>query len=468
MTFATRIIAVALLAGGLTLLPDVALAKGQKVLVTAFSGAKKKQLRDELIRALEKDGYEVIDDEKVSPGSSSKDIAKRADAKGADAVVTGEGVLKKSGWKLKLEVRSASDGTIVEETEMSAAVLPKLLNKISTSGASTLSSALDKAAPAEPKAKEKEAPPPKEEPKEEEKAEPEKEPEEEAAPKDDKEDKEAAKDDKRRPSPLDLGAGIRLFRRDLRYSQDVNENLRKYALPLGPSVFLRLAWYPAAHFTSGFVSNLGITGGYEQSFGASSELENDSKSYSTTLRAWSIGARLRLPFSAHEAGIGLRYGGQSFEIDGDKDPNASAASGAALTRDFVPDVSYKYIRPSADLRLGFGPITVGGSLGVRFVTSAGAIEGQAWFPEASVLAMDAEIFGGYAVAKDLFAIAGLGFTRYGYNMHSKPADLTSGRDVAGGAIDQYLAAHLGIEWRPGASRPSSDNARARGVLVGQR
>jgi hypothetical protein len=32
-------------------------------------------------------------------------------------------------------------------------------------------------------------------------------------------------------------------------------------------------------------------------------------------------------------------------------------------------------------------------------------------------------------------------------MHSKPADLQDGRDVAGGAIDQYLSARLGVEWR---------------------
>jgi hypothetical protein len=445
-------------------------AKGQKVLVAGFTGAKKQKLREEVIKALKDAGYDVIDDSKLTNSSKPKDIAKRAKAKGATAVVTGDGSLKQKGWKLTLVVRSASDGSVVEEEELSASVLPKLLTRIGSDTATKLEDPIEKAGDgAEPApTKESEKPVAEDEPK----AEPEKKPEKdegEAKPEDT--EPAASKDEPTgaRPSPLDLGAGLRVFRRDLRYEQDVNQNLRKYALPLGPAIFVRATWYPAAHFTSGFASNIGVTGAYEQSFAASSELDSGSSaSYSTTLRAWHAGVRVRVPFATHELGIGLRYGAHSFEVDGDRDPNAAAAGGTAVSRDYVPDVSYHYVRPGVDLRLGFGPLTLGAAAGLRFVTGAGAITSDAWFPDASVLAVDADLFGGYSVAKDVSVLVGVGLQRYGLNMHSKVADLSQGRDVAGGAIDQYLSLFTGIEWRPGSSRPSAEAARARPLLVGQR
>lgn len=470
MARAARLFAVSLLACGLGL-SGGAFAKGQTVLVAGFTGAKKQKLRDDVVRALEAAGYETVDDERITNDSSEKEIAKRAKAKNAVAVVTGEGNLKKSGWKLKLVVRSAKDGSVVEEMEIAAPVLPKLESRIESGAASSLSSAIGLAPSAEPAAAEpelEEEPEAKEAEKKAKEPEEKKEEPEEARPADDESEADREPPRRARPSPLDFGAGLRVFRRDLRYAQDVNQNLRKYGLPMGPAAFARVAWYPAAHFTSGFVSNLGITGAYEQSFAASSELESGGQSYSTTLRAWSAGLRLRLPFSSHEAGVGLRYGAQSFTVDGDRDPSASGPTGSPLTRDYVPDVSYKYVRPSADVRLGFGPVTVGASAGVRFVTGTGALESQQWFPDASVLAMDAELFGGYAILEDLYAIVGVGVQRYGIDMNSKPEDLNQGRDVAGGAVDQYLSIHTGIEWRPGSGRPSGDVAGKAALRVGKR
>jgi hypothetical protein len=215
------------------------------------------------------------------------------------------------------------------------------------------------------------------------------------------------------------------------------------------------------------VSNIGITGSYGQSFGASSELESGGQSYSTTMREWSAGARLRIPFSSHQAGVGLRYGAQSFTVDGDSDPGATTPGGSPITRDYIPDISYKYVRPSADIRLGFGPVTVGASLGVRFVLNTGALESSAWFPASSAFAGDAEVYGGYTIVKDLFVVLGFAVQRYGIDMHSSPADLPQGRDVAGGAVDQYLILHTGIEWRPGSGgRPSGTAGKP--VHVGSR
>ena len=461
--FAKHLFAVSFVGSALLLSPGAALAKGQTVLVTGFTGAKKQKLRSDVVRALEAAGYETVDDEKLTDASNEKDIAKHAKAKKADAVVTGDAIQKKSGWKLKLVVRSAKDGAVVEETELTAPMLPKLESRIEAGTASSLAGPIDRAAEA--------AEPPAEEPKpqeEEAKKEEKEEPEEEARPADKESEADREPPRRARPSPLDFGTGFRVFRRELRWSQDVNQNLRKYALPVSPAAFARVAWYPAAHFTSGFASNLGITGGYEQSFASTSELETGGGSYTTTMRAWSVGARLRLPFSSHEGGFGLRYGAQSFTVDGDRDPGAQAPIGGAVTRDYVPDVSYKHVRPSADLRLGFGPVTLGASVGMRFITDMGALQSSEWFPDATGLGIDGEIMGGYAVAKDFFVVLGFAIQRYGLDMHSKPSDLDQRRDVAGGAVDQYLSVHTGIEWRPGSSRPSADVGSKGRVHVGQR
>jgi hypothetical protein len=213
-----------------------------------------------------------------------------------------------------------------------------------------------------------------------------------------------------------------------------------------PTIFGALAWYPGAHVTDGALANIGIVADIEQSVATKSVLDTAGTKYSTSMSAYSLGLRWRVPFDAHEVGISARYGRHAFEVTGDSDPGATVAGGPAVKRDLVPDVAYQYLRPGLDARFGFGPVGVGAYVGYRLVLSAGDIQEKVWFPKAKVLAVDAGLFVTYEFVKSLHALAGFDIRRYGYDMHSSPADLAK-NDVAGGAVDQYLAGFLGVEWR---------------------
>ncbi len=74
------------------------------------------------------------------------------------------------------------------------------------------------------------------------------------------------------PRALDIAIGFGGFSRDLSYNQDLYGALRKYHLPLGPQLDLKLLIFPAAFGSSGFIANLGIEVNILQSFGVSSRV----------------------------------------------------------------------------------------------------------------------------------------------------------------------------------------------------
>jgi hypothetical protein len=427
----------------LTSLSGLAHAAG-KVAVVEFTGAKKKTIRERVVEALKKADVEIVESD-GAPGEDADAYVELARKDEVAAIVSGDTQMSKKGWKLKLVVRNGADGSVIEEVMIQGPWLPGLLKKIDKEAAKNLAGPIDEGAvpEVEEPEPEPEAEPEDRKDQEEEEDEAEKEPEEEEEPDDDPASKGP------RPSPLQLGAGMRAFTRDFSYNQDVNRNLRAYELGGAPAAFVTAAWYPAAHFTAGVPANIGIVGDFEQSIAASSELSAGGTSYSTSMRSFSGGLRFRIPFSKHEVGLSAKYGQHRFEVDGDQDPAAAVATGTPIERDFVPDVAYEYVRPGLDARFQVGKFALGGYLGYRIVMSVGDLESDQWFPEASATAADAGLFLGYGVSKGLYALAGFDLRRYGFDMHSKPNDLTDDRDVAGGATDQYLAGWLGVEWRLG-------------------
>lgn len=453
--FATLTIALAVA------VPGAAFAK-DSAMVLEFSGKQHGQIRDRVVKALKKAGVSVTG----GTGAGPKDeAARKAVAKKKKVALFVEGnveVSKKGVWTLDLTSHGAGsegEGSLSLEGKSAAA----LNKKIDAEVVEFVKAHLDEAAaaakaPAEDKAKEEKA---KEENAKEEKAkeeeakdekakEDEKEREKEKVEAADKEEEnEKDQDDgkpKGRPSPLSLGLQLRVFNRHYWYNQDVNQNLRPYDLDAAPSVFVSLGWYPVAHFSSGAAANIGIVGDFEQSIGAQSEDERGVK-HSTSMQAFSAGLRGRLPFGDNEAGLSVRYGRHSFDVKDDHDPAAASAGGAPLVRDLVPGVAYSFIEPALDARFAFGAFGLGALVGYRLVLSAGEIQEPVWFPEATAGALHANLFFSYALAKPLHAMLGVDVRRYGLSMHSKPTDVAAGKDVAGGAVDQYLSAFIGIEYR---------------------
>jgi hypothetical protein len=448
-----------LLALGVSLGTYAGSALAAVVVVDNFTGAKKKEVRDAVADALEKGDHEVVKAAAARVPASSDDAAyaSKASEYRTAAFVDGEVKQQKSGWSVTLTVHNGADGKVLGETTLKAAKLPKLLKKIDEEAARKLAVTIDQAsAPALPKKKEEAA--------DEEKAnadKPEKESEPEAEAEEPREKQKAPPPEEhgRKPVVLELAGGMQVFSRSFEYHQDVNGSLHPYHLSLWPALEARLGYYPGAHFTRDMAANIGIVAGIARSIGASSSIGENGKDFGTTMQELVVGARFRLPIATHEIGVSFVYGNQRFDIDSDHDPVTTSANGLAVNRDYVPNASYQYLRPGLDARLAFGRLRFGAGLGYRVIVGLGELTSPAWFPHATAQALDGFINAGYEVVPGLYLVAGFDATRYALDMHTVPADRSAARDYAGGAVDQYLTGHLGVEYRLGESRATSPEWR---------
>jgi hypothetical protein len=419
-------------------------ASAAVVVVDTFTGAKKKEVRDAVIEALEKGDHEVVktDAARVPAASADEAYVKRATEYRTAAFVDGEVKQQKSGWVVILTVRNGADGRELGEATIKGAKLQKLLKNIEAEAVVRLDPSIEQASAPEKKKKE-------EAPVVAAAAAKEKEPEPEPEPKE-KPREPPPEEHGKKPVPLELWGGMQVFSRSFEYHQDVNGSLHPYHLSLWPALEARLGYYPGAHFTRNMWANIGIVAGIAHSFGASSAIGN--REFGTTMQEIVAGARFRIPIAAHEIGVSFTYGNHSFAIDSDHDPNNTAANGSLVNRDYVPDPTYSYLRPGVDTRLQFGRVRLGAGLGLRALLGLGELTSDAWFPHATGMALDMFVSAAFEITPGFYAGAGFDATRYAMDMHTTPADATEPRDVAGGAVDQYLTGRIGVEYRWGETR----------------
>ena len=403
---------------------------GRRVAVRAISGPKGNAVRGWVQAALKrKKGLGVAskketDAANIAPGAKPDDLMAAADTIGVIAFVGGTVTLKGASAKLELEVVNAADGKPVETIELEGRGLGGLKKAIDRDLGTRLDGPLASARAPEPPLEqvtngEEGALDTEEGEGEDEQAEGEKD--------------EPAKGPKR-PSPLEIGAGVGLGSRNFRYTDDLFNRLRAYKLGFAPAGFAWARWYPAAHFQGGPVANIGVVLGYGQGIALESEAKTGEK-FGTTSREWFAGLRYRIAMDPHELGAQVSYGNQTFAVDDEP-------------VQLVPDVSYGYLRLAADGRARFDRIVAGGHLGYRHVLDPGDISSDRWFPRASVGGFDVRAFGGYEVSDGLDLMLGLDLTRYFYSMNPEPGD----PNVAGGALDDYLHLWLGAAYRLPAER----------------
>jgi hypothetical protein len=406
------------------------------VVVDKFTGAKSKAAREAVESALEKGDHEVVKTDAARvPDSSDDDVyVKHATEYHAAAFVDGEVLFQKdSGWSVQLTVHNGADGKALGDTTLNAGKLPQLLEKIDAEAAVRLAEYIDQAsAPVADTQKEKSA-----------------DAEEHPQEAHDKPAPPAAGEPGTKPILFEIAGGIQMFSRSLEYHQDINGSLHPYDIPLWPAPEVRIGYYPGAHVTNNMAANIGLVAGIARSFGASSSI--GTSKYDTTLQEIVVGPRFRVPVRSHEIAISFLYGQHLFELQSDHDPTTVAANGMPVNRSYVPDVRYEYLRPGLDARLAFGRVRFGAGFGYRAVLGLGQIASPTWFPHATAQAVDGFVNAGYEVIPGLYAMAGFDATRYALDMHTVSADRNAPRDVAGGAIDQYLTVHIGVEYRLGAS-----------------
>lgn len=223
-----------------------------------------------------------------------------------------------------------------------------------------------------------------------------------------------------------VGAGMRHFD----YKDSLTKSLRSYDLGAAPVLSLSGEVYP---FPLHGLVDVGLVGSFSTAFGLSSD--GLAQNVSTSWSRFDVGPRARFRFGAEElptvVGVSIVYGGESFGFNAD---DVSAQNIA------LPDVSYKFIRPGADVRVPFGAFSVSGSLAYSIVSSAGVVADR--FPNASTGGFEAGVGLGYQIMPHLEARALVSYRRYFYSFKPEPGDAY----VAGGALDQFATAQVGVAW----------------------
>jgi hypothetical protein len=239
------------------------------------------------------------------------------------------------------------------------------------------------------------------------------------------------------PLALDAMAGVRVVSRDLSWNKDINNALQPFSMGNEAAFGFQLAWYPGAHFTTGWASQIGIAASGEYVPDVSAQTMNGSTYPASDSDYWA-GLRGRMPLGPVDGMLTLAYGQHAFLVR--SGTNASRADLA------VPDVKYSYLRVGADGRLHLpANFSLLAGVAYRAVVDAGKgvyqAQSDAYFPRMSVIAIDASLAVGFRFLSMFEARLGADLRRYGLDMHPNPATDTI---IVSGGIDQYVAYWLDI------------------------
>jgi len=246
----------------------------------------------------------------------------------------------------------------------------------------------------------------------------------------------------RTQSPLRLTMGFNSQFRTFGFN-DVRENggelARPYSSNFSPAVGLGLDWFPAAHFTrEGVLPHIGIGLDADYAFGlvSVSQQENGDELEFPTNSFSFVGSLIgRLPLGPSELGAELGFGTDRFALDPTEVDGQDAPT---------PDVEYEFLRVGLSGRWRVVPaLDLGAGVAYRAILGAGEFTSGAWFPNAAVNGLDAELSIGTPILDPVHLEAGANYQHYFASLNQDTSDgaVTSGT-VAGGTLDQYVNAFL--------------------------
>jgi hypothetical protein len=240
---------------------------------------------------------------------------------------------------------------------------------------------------------------------------------------------------------LALEIGPRFLSRNLSYSKDFGSAILPFVVNYRTAMGFSAVWFPAAHMTTAFISNVGLVvdGEYASTF-ISKSPPPDSLGYPTKSSDYFGGVRVRMPlgsFLEPSATVGLGHHAFVF----------ASGPGAPRGDINVPDMDYSYLRLGGNVRIQIpGGISVMAGAGYRAVTSPGnqpyQIKSAQYFPRATVTAFDALVALGYRVHPLVEVRAGYDLRHYVFKTNAVAADPIP----LGGFTDHYQAiwVHLAV------------------------
>ncbi|WP_437782177.1 hypothetical protein [Sorangium sp. So ce1097] len=227
------------------------------------------------------------------------------------------------------------------------------------------------------------------------------------------------------------GVDLEIAGRALSYSDLLSENLRTYNVLGMPMPSVRGEVYPLARGALPVLRDLGVALSYARAVGLDSKGDGGAR-ISTSWSRLHAGLKGRFR-PAGEAGPVLFATGGLCWIDFD------LASTGDPSRDAV-SVSYVSLRLGLDGRVPLGPVALEAGAGYQAPLSTGALASHFRGPSAG--GVDLRLAVAVPFAPGLEARAGASYTRFFYDFDSEPGDPY----VAGGALDQFYGAHLGVAY----------------------
>lgn len=423
---------------------------GSRIVLLQFSGRKASVLRDKVATSLERAGHSVVRSKTRSEGVSSEQLQKLARRAKAVAVVSGH-VRRHSmrSWSVSLTVSDSEAGApLGDEIEFKSNWLPGLTKELSDKVAEQVEAALEQAdeppkvaaqaavwdadsnalAPGAVKASGDDAP-----------AEP-------AAPESSADDglfevdPTVLADGGAQPSSgmQDEGMVVRLrargglVHRTLDFSDDLYNRLRRQQANIWVYQ-VEAELYP---FERPIGERLGLIASYESVFSGNVRDTDFSANYPVVFQEFFGGVRARHPVGKHVIGFDLTFGRMRAGLED--------TTGAAN----IPDMEYTLLRSSLDFSLDLGWMRAVGSAGFRLPLGYGEVSNEQWFPRIGGYGFEASLGAAYPLSKAVSLDLSGGLRRYLLEMNSEPEDAINGvAEVAGGAVDLYLAGYLGMTFR---------------------
>jgi hypothetical protein len=226
---------------------------------------------------------------------------------------------------------------------------------------------------------------------------------------------------------LRLFLGVGSPYRSLAYRDAVTSTLGDYQLSGAPMADLQLSFFPARLVSDGWASWLGLVA---RALLALSTPTRDQAGGQLKSRydAFHVGLRARVPVGRHAVSVFSGYAVSHFTV------TPQTASFTSPT----PSVDYRSIRSGLGGELSLSESTRLG-LDAAYLSYLEVGEIGRWFPRATAGGIELGVFGTYAITSAIQARVSAAYQRTFFDFHARPGD----KNIAGGALDQYLSLSLG-------------------------
>lgn len=232
----------------------------------------------------------------------------------------------------------------------------------------------------------------------------------------------------RRPGEaLSAFIGVGSPYRSLAYKDALTQSLGDYQLSGTPLADLQLAFYPGRFATDSWLSWIGMDARVQLALSTPTR-DREGNQLKSRYDAFHVGVRARIPLGQHYASLFSGYSMSHFTIT----PQSPGAGSPA------PSVDYRGIRSGIG-----GELTVTRSfllgLDAAYIGYLAVGEIGQWFPRATAGGVELGMFATYAITQGVYARLSAAYQRTFFDFHAQPGD----KNIAGGAIDQYLALSVG-------------------------